>query len=562
MSVRWFRFGLNRCNVLFFVVLFLFADACAGGQNNMKAEQLAKRIRQVAGRIVPTAAVLPGYEDKTFLELEKEAVLQFSPGVGGVYELNATFLVHHKYIEPQVQFEGKDVKPEISRNGKIVRYRFPSLAVTGSGADLSLRIPQGKMCALISLDWTIHRKNFQPVADSLWKKLPDGSAETWFHSVSQWTNYEFELSADGAVELFLHGKSVGKADAGKKLRHTVLWYRMNRESCCSSVKVKKAPGTRFILRTSPLGGATFYRELPVFLDLDRPGRQTWNKTVLENGALRIEVADTDFYRGARFERAGIVTSVRYKGSEYFAANFKPGERNPYRHDHVAGNAEEFFEPIGFSDGRSGQPFIKIGNGLFEKPDMKTSFFSISYQLVRSLPWEVARLKNKLIFTQELMPENGYAYVYVKTIELIGNQPTLKITYMLKNTGSKMIRSTQYAHNFLLIDGKPISNDYKLSYKDRISLLRFKPGDVVWKENTLRLHADKRVSLDVEGITAAAKNELRIEQLSTGKGIILKEDFVPYKHTLFISHAICPESFKLIDLAPGESDSWSRTYTFF
>jgi hypothetical protein len=94
-------------------------------------------------------------------------------------------------------------------------------------------------------------------------------------------------------------------------------------------------------------------------------------------------AKTGFYRGTRFDWAGIIASAEYAGHDYFTQWFQRTDAKV--HDFIydgpdivagpctaaTGPAEEFASDgsaLGFSEAKAGGSFIKIGVGVLRKPD--------------------------------------------------------------------------------------------------------------------------------------------------------------------------------------------------
>ena len=72
-----------------------------------------------------------------------------------------------------------------------------------------------------------------------------------------------------------------------------------------------------------------------------------------------------YYRGTRFDWAGVFEGIRYRGCNYTEPWFE--SYSPTMHDAVCGPAEEF-SPIGLEGTSAGDPFLKIGVGILERLD--------------------------------------------------------------------------------------------------------------------------------------------------------------------------------------------------
>ena len=88
---------------------------------------------------------------------------------------------------------------------------------------------------------------------------------------------------------------------------------------------------------------------------------------ISNGEIEAKIylpdAKAGFYRGTRFDWAGVIPSLKYKGHEYFGEWY--AEHDPKRHDAITGPVEAF-DPIDYDSVAPGQPFIKIGIGTIKK----------------------------------------------------------------------------------------------------------------------------------------------------------------------------------------------------
>ena len=108
---------------------------------------------------------------------------------------------------------------------------------------------------------------------------------------------------------------------------------------------------------------------------------------ISNGSLRANVylpdAEKGFYRGMRFDWAGVISSLEYKGHSYygpFFEKFDPTVPDVVIGDPVvagvnsaaSGPVEEFIgkdgAALGYSDAKPGETFCKIGVGSLRKPD--------------------------------------------------------------------------------------------------------------------------------------------------------------------------------------------------
>ncbi len=380
---------------------------------------------------------------------------------------------------------------------------------------------------------------------------------------------EVEVSSDWMVNLYLNGEIVRsypseektKSDAKKNGVEFISWYNTG-----ARLHLKEG---RNVLLLKVLGGNMsscfcLWVNDPGDLKIAAPCDKIYKRYTLDNGKIRAEVAGQGYYTGARFDRAGIVTSLRYDGVEYFAKNYDEETRDAAFHDHVAGTAESFWEAVGYREADSGGAFMRIGNGTFARGVYENYAFFKDFDSFQVYDWTEEKVSDrKVVFHQESPDVKGYRYVYTKTIELPDGGNELLVSYELKNTGTRKIETRHYAHNFIAIDGKEVSPDYKLIYPKGTTFSELLNKKLVyWEGNVLSPLKDQICLTQVEGITTAADNVVCVRQESSGRSVTIHENFAPDECKMF-SHkrAVCPESFKPIALEPGETARWSRRYTF-
>src|SRR4030095_2792884 len=185
--------------------------------------------------------------------------------------------------------------------------------------------------------------------------------------------------------------------------------------------------------------------------------QTRPEATISNKQLRVRMYLPDpvngFYRGARFDWSGMVSTVEFAGHTFYGQWFSrmdPATRDVgYQGDEVlvsrntsaVGPAQEFQTPLGYDNAKEGDRFVKIGVGVLKKRDDTRYAFANVYDIVDHGKWSVNKTANSVEFTQELNDKaTGYAYLYKKTIQLSGDKPEMVIQHSLKNTGKLSIQS--------------------------------------------------------------------------------------------------------------------------
>ncbi len=302
---------------------------------------------------------------------------------------------------------------------------------------------------------------------------------------------------------------------------------------------------------------------------DHPG------TVLSNGALEavLFLPDTasGYYRGSRFDWAGVIPCVSYKGHTFFGEWFP--HYDPLLNDAITGPVEEFRAPaseLGFNDPANQGLFLKIGVGVLRKIDDKgdTPYkFGAAYPIVDGGQRTIHTSKRSITFTQILHTTFGYAYRYKKTIVLDKHGAVLSLQHKLKNLGTKPIETDVYDHDFFILDQRPTG-------PGMIVHLGFPPtpdkpfpttatitgNDIVFNETPGPRNSPQGYLTGYTGhpgeysITVEDKTtHIAVEQTSTS----------PLSKFYFWStpKTICPEAYIHINVPPGKTQSWTIQYRF-
>ncbi len=297
---------------------------------------------------------------------------------------------------------------------------------------------------------------------------------------------------------------------------------------------------------------------------------------LTNGIIKLNVYLPDpkkgYYRGTRFDWSGVISQVEYNGHTYFG-EWKT-THNPSVHDDIVGPVEEFRsgsfdEPsaLGYKEAKPGELFIKIGIGLLEKVNEPSYQFGRTYKIAKAGKWKVNYGKDWVEFQQDFQGVSGWSYLYTKKITLSKDKPEFTISHSLKNTGSKPIETSQYNHNFFIIDNTPIGTDYVLKFPFEVKTKRNVKNFLEAKGNELHFAKDLDTEApftELEGFGNDAKDyKITIQNNKTGAGVIISGDN-PIAHLNFwtVKTTVCPEPFVAMNLAPNEQKDWGIAYTFF
>jgi hypothetical protein len=175
--------------------------------------------------------------------------------------------------------------------------------------------------------------------------------------------------------------------------------------------------------------------------------ENFNHVNISNGLISARVyppGENELYRGTRFDHAGVVFHVTYRGQDYSTYWFDsfvtdPADEGKYpsgtQHSCCAtsGPVEEF-AAVGFEEAGMGGRFLKPGIGIFRRNNDDPLKFPTLPSLNAGMRLFKAT-KTGARFTQDLQDkESGYGYRYVKSVQLVPGKPQMTISHVLTNTG--------------------------------------------------------------------------------------------------------------------------------
>ena len=163
---------------------------------------------------------------------------------------------------------------------------------------------------------------------------------------------------------------------------------------------------------------------------------------------------------------------------------------------------------------------------------------------------------------------GYAYLYKKTVRLTSGKPQLVLEHSLKNTGSKVIESSVYEHNFYMIDSKPAGPDYTVKFPFTVRATADLKGMAETRGTQLtylkELQKGQSVYTALEGQgTAPSDYDIRVENAAAHAGVRQTSDR-PLAKLVFwsIRSTVCPEAYLDMRIEPGREFTWRISYDFY
>jgi hypothetical protein len=86
-----------------------------------------------------------------------------------------------------------------------------------------------------------------------------------------------------------------------------------------------------------------------------------------------------------------------------------------------------------------------------------------YAIANGGKWDVKTSRDAVEIAHTLSePSIGFGYVYTKMIRLTPGKPQMTISHVMKNTGSKLIATNVYDHNFTAIDKQTTGPDVEIT----------------------------------------------------------------------------------------------------
>jgi hypothetical protein len=273
-----------------------------------------------------------------------------------------------------------------------------------------------------------------------------------------------------------------------------------------------------------------------------------------------------YYRGTRFDWSGLIGQAEYRGHAFFGS--WKATHDPTNAEDADGTAEEFgiAGPLGYAEAGAGEPFVKIGVGVLEKPAEKGYNFMGRYKILKVGTWKIKHEKDWIEFRQELKAPRDYGYQYVKRIALLGDGTGFTISHQLKNTGAKPIETEQYCHNFVMLDHQPVGPDYRLRFHFEPKAKRKMESAAVkgkQLEFSRELNNGEALFTELEGSKGVEQeNEVVVEHRKAGIALRITGD-APLAHFNFfaVRRSVCPEPFITVKLAPGKEMEWTTRYEF-
>lgn len=281
---------------------------------------------------------------------------------------------------------------------------------------------------------------------------------------------------------------------------------------------------------------------------------------LDNGTVKVRIL---YPNGVKYDRtrwchAGFIQDVWYKG-----IRFSEYERNRHGEQLTSegGGLCCQFAPIAPEESVHGKYTLLpgVGSGIYHSPNAAQDRLDMH----KRLDIKVSHGNDYAIFETKTPTVDGFAYFEMREIKLDGSEIIEKVTFT--NNGEKEIHTQEFCHNFLSLAGEEISPNYILEVPAADVSEGFQSNAMAYRDGcfTFSRYPDKACYFDDKSNTKSCSDYAWIMRTKTGKAFCYgKVDFTPVRVSVWSDYyTLCPEMFVAIDLKPGESTSWQRTWGF-
>jgi hypothetical protein len=268
---------------------------------------------------------------------------------------------------------------------------------------------------------------------------------------------------------------------------------------------------------------------------------------------------TGYYRATRFDWAGVIPSLTYKGVEYFGQWFP--RYDPKLHDSIVGPVESF-DPIGYDESKPGGTFLRIGVGRLKRVDEKPVNNFFTYDIADGGEWSSKPAKDRVEFTHDLPG----VYVYRKIVRLDGDK--LILEHSLKNTGKTVLETDVYNHDFYMIAGKPSGPEFTVKFPFEPRTTQDMKGITVIKGKevgyTREFQPRESVYAEMDGFSDSAKDyDIVVENRAAKAGVRQTSDHgISKLHFWSINTTVCPEAYTHVKVDPGKEFRWKVQFQFY
>ena len=285
------------------------------------------------------------------------------------------------------------------------------------------------------------------------------------------------------------------------------------------------------------------------------------RALLANGELEVSLLLPGSYTRSRYDHSGMVEQVHLDGNTFLS-------REQFGDSCGLGGVGlaccfEWADTALHDAAAVADYFPLIGTGLLKRTDTAPFLFTrdypvCEYEHVVDIDESCADIHSLPHLCQ------GTAVDLHRSWQLEGR--SLSMTCTLRNVGSLPIEATEFCHNFFCFNGREIDSRYRLSFPYTI-LPRVRRGQILIERDALRLGAFDEATAStafwISGYEGLNSHWMKLEHDEMGTGVLVEEDFPLCRiYSWNNRHALCPETFIHLSLAPDEEKTWTRKYSFY
>ena len=264
------------------------------------------------------------------------------------------------------------------------------------------------------------------------------------------------------------------------------------------------------------------------------------------------------YDRTRWCHAGFIQDVWCKGIRF--SEYERSQHGEQLTSEGSGLCCQFM-PISPEESMPGKLTLLpgVGAGIYKTPNEAKDRLDIHERL----DIKVSYTADHAVFETQTPAVDGFSYSETREIRLVGSEIIEKVTFT--NAGEREIHTQEVCHNFLSLAGEEVSPDYTLEVPVVVVPEGFQSNSMIYKDGhfTFLRHPEKTCFFDDKINVKKCDNYAWIMKSKTGKAFCYeKVDFIPARVSVWSDYyTLCPEIFVAIDLAPGETTSWQRTWGF-
>ena len=268
---------------------------------------------------------------------------------------------------------------------------------------------------------------------------------------------------------------------------------------------------------------------------------------LRNGLLEADIEDNDAYRGTRFDHTLLISQVRFKGHSFLGIERTPAGTG-------TGGKGLYSGWLWRKRIRHGGAYPMPGIGWLDIPE------GAEYSIRENYPYRPAAFSMPRITESEITAEShmaGFCHV-MRHVCLEGSSLTIVTT--LSNCSNDLFDIEEYCHSFLQFDNHIIDSTYSVMFQAMPAIRMVRGCIKLSGKGYSPMDFDSRLGTIAFSIDEEIQDMAEIRRDSCSVSII--DNPRPLRGYHWISEAaLCPESYQSLILRPGESGTFSRTFTF-